>query len=441
MIIFMTALLLNILLLPSLLLRYLPFAPFLTSQQKKQLSLAYFVWFCILLSFNLWGLYQHGFTIPIYKRTIILGWLPYFFINLYYIPGHLAHHLFVAGIQCIYILLLHSAAIDILIRNFPQETLMNLYYMQSALFIFMFALTFPILRRFFNRMFLSAHIFNDHTYWRAVCLLPLFIAADGIYISSEETIQALDLFLPRFLLIPTFLVLLHAFIWDAKGMERKAALGSNHKLLAMQLASLKEHTQVMAEAQQKMAVVRHDIRHYNRLLYALIQEDKLEEALKMINRCDQSLLQTTTSLYCHNPIINAALAIYISRAAKENIPLTHQIDLPASLQLDENELAILFCNLLENAIKASLKQPEDDRAIKIITKAEKGHLFLALENRYQGKVKFDQEGFPVTSTAGHGLGMRSLSAFCAKYEAQATCQLEDGWFRTLLLVDDKKAGA
>ena len=441
MIIFLTALLLNIILLPSLLLRYLPFAPFLTRQQKKRLGLAYFVWFCILFLINLWELQQDGFTIPVYKHSIILGWLPYFFINLYYIQGHLAHHLFVAGIQCIYVLLLHSAAIDFLILNFPQETFINLYYMQSALFLFMFALTFPFLRRFFNRMFLSAHAFNDHTYWRAVCVLPLLIAADGIYISSEDTIQALDFFVPRLLLIPTFLVLLYAFIWDAKGMERKAALGSNHKLLAMQLASLKEHTQVMAEAQQKMAVVRHDIRHYNRLLYALIQEDKLEEALKMINRCDQDLLQTATPLYCHNPIINAALAIYISRAAKENISLTHQIDLPASLQLDENELAILFCNLLENALKASLKQPEDDRAIKIIAKADKGHLFLALENRYQGKVKFDQDGLPVTSTAGHGLGMRSLSAFCAKYEAHASCHLENGWFRTLLMVDDKKARA
>lgn len=432
-----TALLLSILLLPSLLLRYLPFAPFTTTWQKKRLALGYAVWFCVLFFFNWYALSQSGPSISIYKFNLLLGWLPYMLLNIYYIPHHLAHHLFVAGMQCLYVLLLHSISIFFITLFQPDQSLLKLYYVQSTVFLLLFTGTFPLIRRFFNRMFLSTHTFNDHAYWRSVCLLPLLIAADDMYLSAANTILARSLIVPRLILIPTFFVLIYAFSSDAEGLERRASLDANNKFLALQLSSLKEHTQVMEDTQRKMAVFRHDIRHYNHLLYTLIQGDKYEEALKLINSYDQEVAQTSVQIYCANPILNAALTLYAGRTEKAQIRFTPQVALPAALKIDENELAILLCNLLENALNASLKQPLDDREIRLQARLEKEHLFLALENRYQGKIKFDKNGLPVTSTAGHGLGMRSLSTFKTKYEAQVTCSLEKGWFRTLLLVKNQ----
>ncbi len=118
-------------------------------------------------------------------------------------------------------------------------------------------------------------------------------------------------------------------------------LDANNKFLSMQLNSLKEHTSLMEENNRKLAVFRHDIRHYNRLLYSLIKEEKTEAALSFITDCDDNIMQTAIKPYCNSPIINAAVAIYVNKAEKEQIPLAHKIELPAVLHLEENELAVL----------------------------------------------------------------------------------------------------
>jgi sensor histidine kinase regulating citrate/malate metabolism len=107
------------------------------------------------------------------------------------------------------------------------------------------------------------------------------------------------------------------------------------------------------------------------------------------------------------------------------------------LHLDENELAVLLCNLLENAFRASYKQPAAERGISITAKTENRHLILAVANRFQDSVQLDAEGLPVTKKQGHGLGMRSLAEFKKKYGATVICSQQEGWFKIMVYVTDK----
>ena len=432
------AFLLSVILLPSLLLRYLPFRRFLTHEQNKQLGYWYLAWFILLYALEVYLLQTCGVSLKFYKLSVMLGWLPYLFINIFCIPRHLEHHLFVAGMQTMYVMLLHGAGVVILSALVPNYDIIQFCYMQTSLYLLLFAATFPLIKHFFDRVFLARHAINDRKYWRSVCLLPILIVGDLVYLSYSEKVLALELLVPRLILLPTFVILMRAFAYDVTRLEDQASADANNKFLSMQLNSLKEHTSLMEENNRKLAVFRHDIRHYNRLLYSLIKEDKTEAALSFITDCDDNIMQTAIKPYCNSPIINAAVAIYVNKAEKEQIPLAHKIELPAVLHLDENELAVLLCNLLENAFRASYHQPAADRGIKVTAKTDHSHLLFMVANRFQDLVVLGDDGLPITYKQGHGLGMRSLAAFRDKYGATVLCSQQDGWFKTMIYVTEKK---
>ena len=429
---FVIAALLDVLLLPSLLLRYLPFKQFITATQKKHLVYAYGVWFVLLLVIDYYFLVNYGINIQFYKLTTMISWLPYLCINILLIPHHLEHHIFVAGMQCIYVMLVHGLAIFLLVRIFPNFDMIQFCYYQTGLYMLIFALTYPFIKNFFNKVFLARHAINNRAYWRSACLLPFLIVAGIMYLSYSNTILANQLAIPRLILLPTFICLIYAFSYDVQSLEDRASLHATNKFLSMQLTSLKEYSHFIEGANQKMAVIRHDIRHYNRLLIKLIQDGEFDAALKLITANDEHMEETAIKSFCPSPIINAALSLYISKAEQEQIPLSHKIILPSLLHVDENELAMLICNLLENAIQANYKQPEEARGIAITAKAEKNQLILAVSNRFDGDVPLSDDGLPFSNKAGHGLGTRALADFKEKYHATVLCSQKNGWFKIMI---------
>ena len=434
---FFDALILGILLLPGLLLRYMPFRHFLSVRQKRQLACSYGAWFIILFCIEFHFLQTRGLSLVLYKQTMIFAFLPYFVINILLIPHHMAHHLFVVGMQSMYTLLLHTGAllIEILV-NLPFTV--DRYYVEISLYIILFLITFPFIRNFFDRVFLSPHAINDQAYWRSVCLLPLLIIAGVVYSTYGNQLVVIQQMIPRMLMLPTFIALIYAFSYDMNGLEEKAHLSTSNKFLSMQLQSLKEHAKLLDQSNKKMAIFRHDVRHYNRMLKTLITEGHTDSALHFIKDCDDMIDLTRIEQYALNPVINAALTIYITRAESENIPLSHEINLPADLSVDDNEFAIVICNLLENAFNASYKQPISARGIRLTLKAQNRHIILSVANRFQETVPLGEDNLPVTKAQGHGIGMRSLKAFKEKYGATIMCDQTDGIFKIMLYVADSQ---
>ena len=105
-----------------------------------------------------------------------------------------------------------------------------------------------------------------------------------------------------------------------------------------------------------------------------------------------------------------------------------KISLPETLPVDESELAIVVANALENAIHANLELPREQREIrcKMVGTPD---VMLEISNPCTGNVSFDGKGLPLAKKEGHGLGVRSISAFCRKNGAVCQFDLKDRWFR------------
>ena len=143
---------------------------------------------------------------------------------------------------------------------------------------------------------------------------------------------------------------------------------------------------------------------------------------------------TRVKIFCHSPLINAALSIYFRRAEKSGIKIEHKIDLPKKISTDESDLAVLVSNLLENAIDASKKISE--KKISLIMRNAGGQNVLEIENFFDRPIKIGENGLPYTTTIGHGLGMSSLELFAKKYDAFVDFSHEEKIVRLSLYWND-----
>ena len=83
------------------------------------------------------------------------------------------------------------------------------------------------------------------------------------------------------------LVIVH-FLFTRE-VKKKARLEHRQDLLSLQLKVLKKDTELLQESLQHAKVMRHDLRHHYRLLYALLGDGNKAAALEHIETEEQKL--------------------------------------------------------------------------------------------------------------------------------------------------------
>lgn len=189
----------------------------------------------------------------------------------------------------------------------------------------------------------------------------------------------------------------------------------------------------MHRTEEAMCIERHDMRHQLQTIVSLAQQGDWSALLDYAGAAQDRLNAIGSHSYCANPVLNAVLTNVAEQTEALGIALELSIALPDELPVDALELSIVFANALENAIRAVVKLPPDQRRI-ICKSVPTPRFMMEITNPYAGKVAFDREGLPVSDKPGHGIGTRSIVAFAEKYDALCRFQAEDGWFKVQLAV-------
>ena len=103
------------------------------------------------------------------------------------------------------------------------------------------------------------------------------------------------------------------------------------------------------------------------------------------------------------------------------------------------DVSALFGNLMDNALEAvrEIREPER-RLINLTVEEKKGFLVIVCENCCEGE-RMILEGIPVTTkqdTNYHGFGTQSIRRIAEKHGGTAVFSLEDGWFRTKIVIPE-----
>jgi len=292
-----------------------------------------------------------------------------------------------------------------------------------------------IVYKYFRPLFLYM-LRNSKKGWVTFCLIPLsynaFTTLLGRYdveMVREEPILWLDTTV-AILIIAAYVLILRFF----KQTREQLILQNEQNILAMQVSALQARYETIKEAEEKMVICRHDLRHHLNLINAYLADNNLAGVRKYITEIENNIDDTKIKKYCDNDTVNLIMASYINMAKNENILVESQVFIPQDCAVSDMDLCIILANAIENAIYACMNIEDiNARKINISCKSKNDKLFIQVTNNFSGEVIF-AEDMPISAQENHGFGTKSIAATVEKYSGLYSFTADNGVFRARIIL-------
>ncbi len=256
-----------------------------------------------------------------------------------------------------------------------------------------------------------------------------FLSADDIKkMLATKTVPLLLLVVLIILVYFSILYSLKRQLHENSLMEKNIKMQKDKEILEISTSAMEKKLLVMDEAVRQMSIIQHDHRHFNNTLLELLNQDKVKEATELLKQQNKTVTVNPTN-YCENAAVGAVISYYAGLCKNAGVDFVANLDIPAEPSVTSLELAVITANLLENAIHACEKQPENEHRYISVTAVFTGRILMQVENSYNGKVVFNENGYPISEEYGHGTGTKSILAFVKKQNGAIEYTAENGRFR------------
>lgn len=435
---FIAAISMSLAQIPGIIIRYLPFHNDIKTNKRKLLFATYSIFFIIETIVFFILINKYSMRIFTFKKSIICGDIILVLINCVIIKSKFFQHMFVSCMQSIYSLFLQTIIALMQLNFFLSKPIYYQFFLQSILYILLFVITIYPLTKILKGTFIVYMKEDVSHHWNILWIIPFcLLFSDVVLTINNQWISGINQLISRMLIIIACFAILKCTSIDLKEKKSKADILNNNQLLKLQVSDLNNRFQDIEKNKESLSILRHDMRHHLYLIKTMLDKGNYNEINSIIDNISKNLSETNIISFCKNPIIDASLSAYIEKAIEKGITVNTKIDIPFDLNIDTTDLAVVILNLMENALNASSKQKSNkDKIIQISSKYSNGTLAFRVKNRFDGKVDFDEDGLPVTSSFGHGIGMRSVKAFTEKYNSSLSCSFENGWFSTILFINN-----
>lgn len=230
--------------------------------------------------------------------------------------------------------------------------------------------------------------------------------------------------IPWLIVLVAYLLLVQIF----KMVFEKAELQNAKNLASVQLNAATKQIEQLRMSQKEIAIYRHDLRHHMNYLNACIVENKLQEATAYIQQTCVDIENMKLEQYSGNEPLNLLLSAYVSKAREQGIAIEIGVSATEFGRFQIPDLCSLISNALENAIKACvLIENPNQRYIKLRMYEKSNKLCLSIRNNYRTEPVFE-EGVPIASHEGHGIGVKSIVHVVEKYEGVYGFSAKNGVF-------------
>lgn len=189
---------------------------------------------------------------------------------------------------------------------------------------------------------------------------------------------------------------------------------------------------------------RHDYHNHIQAMKALtaraqsLETDNLylQQLDDYLNSLNQDLTTVDTVLKTGNIMVDAILNSKLSLISSKNIKVNAKATVPSSLKISEVDLCAMIGNLLDNAMEACLRQPEDsDRFIRVFIGVLKGQLYLSVTNSSHGTAKKSGKIYISSKDSpSHGFGLMRVDHIATKYGGYVNRQHAEGVFATEIML-------
>ena len=382
------------------------------------------------LSFGLyyWIFYRNGLGALEYKLMLLFGETPYILIFIYIVGGNLWRHFFNCNMIAIWAFVIHNIAAMTTVTFFLDgKSDAEIIQTHLTIYLMLAIIVLPVAKYFFTRLLPPEEFFLTRAQGMYIATLPLIILmAHFIRLTDNILVHSWEERFSRIYLPFVFIFFYKYALAATKNFYRQRRLERLEKGLSAKLAELKDYNKFLQEVQKKVSVMRHDLRHSYRLVYALLKNGDILKAREHL--ITQSLLLEAAIVrpFCKSSLVSNALSIYFERAEELNIEIFHRIHIPDEFKTDENDFGVLLSNLLDNAINLSILLETETRRISVIILHESGRFILEITCRCELPLNFGADGLPKNLGNEHYAGITSLKNFLNKYDAYFDLNQSDG---------------
>lgn len=127
--------------------------------------------------------------------------------------------------------------------------------------------------------------------------------------------------------------------------------------------------------------LKHDLKNQYLTILGLIENDELNEAVDYIKSTFE-ILEPPTKTYASDGVLNYLLNQKLAEANKNQIKVDHQIFISKNVKINNDILAIVIGNVIDNAIQASIRIYPEDRHVNIVIKQFNNDLLVEVSNNF-----------------------------------------------------------
>lgn len=200
-----------------------------------------------------------------------------------------------------------------------------------------------------------------------------------------------------------------------------------------------ESYKTVGMAKNKYMTLLHDTNHHMKALYTLVEKDKKNEALKMLESLFEQYESAELIEYSSNVILNTILSIYKEKTEKEGVECDIFVEIGFNVEyVKDIDLVAMVGNLLSNAYEAAVKSSEKKIKIQMYMENDGAFSVMKIENSFNGTLLGKDTELKSTKTDGeaHGLGIKSTRKVAENYNGWIKNSWENNRFKALLILEN-----
>lgn len=272
--------------------------------------------------------------------------------------------------------------------------------------------------------------------WGSLSLIPVFFSALLLFVANypiyyiKEPVRILYL-----LGILLLILVVYVFVYQSILRQYQFQMISHQRdILTLQISTMETQARNMYATEEKMRILRHDIRHFSNIINTCLQNGSVEEARQLLSELETTVGKIKVKTYCKDYIINAVLAFYVELAENEGIQVQTAFLSPPIDKFHSPSFSVALANALENALNACKNEPEP-RFIKLKSRMFGEQYLMELSNTCSKTIQFNKDGLPISQRGkNHGIGTRSILSFARQTNAMVNFHQENGLFTLQIIL-------
>ncbi len=235
-----------------------------------------------------------------------------------------------------------------------------------------------------------------------------------------------------------FLLGINYIMYELCGsLERETEVMTQARLYEQQLVLYNEEAKEREQEYFRYRKIRHDMKNHLIGLRSLIKEGDVQKAENYLDGLLDDIEIVEEKICSGNVVVDTLVNAKYTLAKKMHIKTDIQVCIPNEFKFQDKHLMVILGNIIDNAIEASMKLPEEERYIKLIILYQKKMLNILIINNYNGRTRKNRWGEFITTKEEqvyHGLGLSAIKQAIDYYNGEVKITEKNGKFQVSILI-------